>query len=130
MLFCRCYDEKLKLMKSKYCDSWDESEKNINYEKEKYYIVQITSRENKIFIETRKGKLTFPNYYKQNEDSGEIIFIGGLKKMDNDNFDYGKCEECGRELTEETTRECKYCSKLLCEWCIDGECCEDCKDNH
>ncbi len=47
--------------------------------------------------------------------------------MDNDNFDYGKCEECGRKLTEETIRECKHCSKLLCEWCINVDTCEDCK---
>jgi len=54
-----------------------------------------------------------------------LIFKGVNKMIDN--YDYGTCEECGRKLTEETTRECKYCSKLLCEWCINVETCEECK---
>jgi hypothetical protein len=46
--------------------------------------------------------------------------------MDYDTLNYGHCEECKRELTEETTRECRRCSKLLCEWCMFGDYCEEC----
>jgi len=41
-----------------------------------------------------------------------------------DNF---VCEVCGNEYPEKRRRECKVCSIDICEYCINGEYCHDCK---
>ena len=50
--------------------------------------------------------------------------------MDYDIWNYGYCEECKRELTEETIRECIRCGTFLCVFCMFGDYCDECsKDN-
>jgi len=37
------------------------------------------------------------------------------------------CEICNNKFDDKRHRECKQCSKEVCEYCMDGEYCEDCK---
>lgn len=38
------------------------------------------------------------------------------------------CDICGDEHYEKRRRECKYCSRSVCEYCINVDVCHECED--